>query len=845
MQLYLLRYNNYYNRQIKREFTVDDYAQYCISNNFQTAPMVTQNPVVNLNFKPNDGVDTTVDINWYGDIPDYVVLAEAQQILSRWFVLDAHRLRDGQYRLQLYRDTIVDYWEEFSSSPVFVEKGMIEDIGNPLLYNAENVSLNQLRKDIKYLADSSDCAWVVGYIPQDYAGGNLEINNNFPSYGLEDVVEVDTLEDWDYYKYCSLRGEFGYKEIAYDIDNIILETKMYYDLPHYVLNQSLTTRTRTLEYIWTTTSWKQYAISNPGTNQKAAVSRTAPTDDNTAGNELFNHIINYGTETYKNGVQEWKDSKYGTESDFSAIKDLGVKVLLDRSTGIYYRVTPTVNPGIPEFWKDLTTNNGYQLLQAIVSCLPNTSPWQRNLESFWSVPPGYFQTRVSVPAAFINLEPISGYSKLKVEIPLTANRIHCMDQPFDIFCMPYSSAKKIWLSNAETTYINSSAEVALTVGQSLTAATGSGAVYDVQLLPYCPIPNIVSGDGLRGYIGTSDIKSVIDGQEDELVGRLWWVSSSELTTTITLPEPITAQTDPINAKVKSQTEFARLVAPNYSKYFDFSIQKNGGLSNFLLQMSLRPFNPWIKITPYFNSNTLYSTPDLAHDARGLILSGDFSLSQATDAWSTYELNNKNYMNIFDRQIQSMEFNRDVSRWEGGISGAAGTIAGIGGGVAAGGAISAYASGGTATPLGMAIGGIAGGIGSALTGGMDWMLREKKMNEAIDYTQDLFGFQLGNIKALPQGLARTTAINGLNTLVPTLELWGTTTQEEQALYNKIKYNGMTIGIIDTLENWITENESYLKVALIRCENLSDDTHLLRTISSELNKGVFIGEHTIYV
>ncbi|MGC7974463.1 hypothetical protein ACP3WV_22975, partial [Salmonella enterica] len=48
------------------------------------------------------------------------------------------------------------------------------------------------------------------------------------------------------------------------------------------------------------------------------------------------------------------------------------------------------------------------------------------------------------------------------------------------------------------------------------------------------------------------------------------------------------------------------------------------------------------------------------DSRGLILGGDFSISQINDAWKSYELNNKNYQVMFDRQIQNMEVNNSVA-----------------------------------------------------------------------------------------------------------------------------------------------------------------------------------------
>ena len=86
MRLYLLHYNNYYNRKLKVLTSLSSYVSYAVSN---TVPYVTE-----TNFNPNDGVMTeqiigSGSVPWtYGD-PDYIVAANdnGTQIVSRWYVL--------------------------------------------------------------------------------------------------------------------------------------------------------------------------------------------------------------------------------------------------------------------------------------------------------------------------------------------------------------------------------------------------------------------------------------------------------------------------------------------------------------------------------------------------------------------------------------------------------------------------------------------------------------------------------------------------------------------------------------------------------------------------------------
>ena len=90
--LYLLSYNNYYNRIVKKEDTLDAYLEY-----------QSYEPL-SCNFNPADGIDTEQIFNvpYIDNTPsaDYaVVVNEANDITSRWFIVNASRIRGGQYRL--------------------------------------------------------------------------------------------------------------------------------------------------------------------------------------------------------------------------------------------------------------------------------------------------------------------------------------------------------------------------------------------------------------------------------------------------------------------------------------------------------------------------------------------------------------------------------------------------------------------------------------------------------------------------------------------------------------------------------------------------------------------------
>ena len=280
-------------------------------------------------------------------------------------------------------------------------------------------------------------------------------------------------------------------------------------------------------------------------------------------------------------------------------------------------------------------------------------------------------------------------------------------------------------------------------------------------------------------------------------------------------------------KVENQCDFYRLSSPNYSGIFEFSAAKNGGVNWFNVDCTYKPISPYIHINPDFGG--LYGSD--WNDSRGLVCTGDFSLPIVTDAWETYQIQNKNFSEIFARQVQNMEVNNAVQRereiW--------GAVAGAVGGATTGGITGSMVGGG---PIGATVGAVAGGALSAAAGIRDVQLSDKLRSEALDYTKDMYGYNLGNIQALPNSLAKTSAITENNKKFPFLEYYSCTDEEKQAFREKLKYNGMTVMRIDTIGKYLQLEKSYIKARIIRIEDLTDEFHLLNEIAAEMAKGVFI-------
>ena len=159
--LYYYKFNNYYNRKLKRFSSLSEYQSF----------MVFAETGNNLNFNPNDGVNTQVTAgrqeNPYNVVADYCIYSEDNSnITSRWFIIEASRNRGNQYKISLRRDLLADFYDSWTQSDCFVEKAILPD-DSPFIYNQEQITTNQIKTDEVELKDDTKMAWICGFINRE------------------------------------------------------------------------------------------------------------------------------------------------------------------------------------------------------------------------------------------------------------------------------------------------------------------------------------------------------------------------------------------------------------------------------------------------------------------------------------------------------------------------------------------------------------------------------------------------------------------------------------------------------------------------------------------------------
>ena len=285
----------------------------------------------------------------------------------------------------------------------------------------------------------------------------------------------------------------------------------------------------------------------------------------------------------------------------------------------------------------------------------------------------------------------------------------------------------------------------------------------------------------------------------------------------------------ITRKLANECDLVRIVSQNYSAIFEFSPAKSGGIDGFLADCTYKPWAPYIHILPKLKG--LYGDKFVSiDDARGLICGGDMSLPQLSNAWANYQLQNKTYQEMFDRQIKNMDVQNDINK-QGALAQA--IVAPI-----VGGAAGAAAGGKLGGGYGAAAGAALGAIGGGLTAGLDYANNIRMMEENRQYAIDMYGYNLQNIQAIPTSLTKTSALTYNTRVWPFIEYYTCTEAERKALKDKIKYNGMTIMKVGQLNDYLLGEDNFYKGKIIRLPDVKLDGHMAFEIYNELNKGVYL-------
>ena len=783
---FLERFNNYFNRKIIMFNSLEDYENnsksFFIPSNADEIP-------TSFDFNPDDNVRTEVINNDVPFDPDYfLLLDEEMEIVQRWFVIEQKRTRNGQWIYSLKRDVVADYFDTLRFAPIYVEKGHLED-NDPMILNDEGLRFNQIKKSETLLKDSSNTPWVIGYFENSASASNVTgSQQTAPS-------EYTTLSD-----------------IATAIGGNMTET----DLISAINGEIQFSNNDQFKVVF------GYFLEG-GSNRRVEIFGDSNLNfGNWTDNFVFawSHLVGSVVDSAFVNIEDTKNYlnankatlltqianldnniKYFNNSQFIELNKYNGKVIL--YGGKYYKITINSNN---TYSKDITA----PVTNAFFASLQSAGGWRNQ-----SADAEYYLIYNTVGVS-ISLEQVAT-DQLKMNLSATHNILQ--DAPYSMFAIPLNSVT--WSDGGG--YVQGvGGNSILDIVNALTIALGS-KLYDLQLLPYAPLNLDIDWWDTDEWVEHYDYDKILKSNDDSLASIIFYPKVSNFNFNIGANLQLKT-----SMKIDSQCRFYRLCSPNYNGVFEFNLAKNGGSIKFFnIACTYKPYNPFIRIAPQFN--LLYGSN--YGDNRGLILGGDFSLPIMTEQWINYQINNKNYASIFARDIQNLEFTQKQEAIIEGVQAVTGTVTGTVGG-AVGGLVT------TGSPYG-AIAGAVAGFGTSLAGGVaDVAMGSERRAEQKDYMRDRFYYSLANIKALPDSIAKNSSFTINNKLYPFLEFYDCTEQEEEALINKIEYDGMTVNRIGNIEQFKKDTPHYFKGQLIRNDEIADDLHMLNAIYEELLKGVYI-------
>lgn len=764
--------------------------------------------------------------------PNYMIVYNGATIESRYYVL-SYQYMDGEpaenfgtYRATFIRDVVVDFKRSLTQQLCRIRRGNLpKNQFSPILVQPEGVNLNKIKvnqMDIK--SWDGDAQWLTIFYDQTVQEENRTISFDWSGTIFADY-QFSTMKS-DYSAQGFSLSESGMSKTAYK------RTVREYEL---ILKGSNNSK----DWIYVVVMPEGFlAVAEEG-NQASDAAKNACTILGNASffDRLKVHNILDAEYNYDNTskiltlVNKYNNQLIQLTDKISRINiSTGEKSYShSTSSSVSARVARTIGQIIAK-------NGGSSIYQ--------TGPYE-----FIEVDCDLLNWQT----LFTEVPTIPGKLILPGNFKLDDINLGCVTIPF---------GSNITLKNGSTTYTMDSATIK-SIATSGWTNTGS-SIKDIQILPYCPMGQLNSEKAGAAASNIIDISSQNENYKipmnitasDTAVYYGLVVTQSSLDYRFPLNLTISD-----NLKIESMSKTYRLMSSNHKSGFDFNLALNNGVQYMSMSYTLKPYDTIFRICPVFNQDSLYGGN--YKDARGLIWQGGFSLSQITDAWVEYKLQNSTYESIFDREIKSLEISQETARRQESLNyqtayqnaqtsiDAAKSKAALAGVMGIGSAIVGAAAGNP-----MAIMGAAGALGSGLNSAIgigaqqetadrnlaaakeSQRLNDTLRAEAIDYKKDIWYLTNQAIEARPSTIAANSEYTHINNNKAYIEVYDCSEVERDYLTKYLKYHGMKIDQIGLLKNYLIEDGDYIEATPLFLEGLMPV--ISNAINAELSAGMYVQE-----
>lgn len=703
----------------------------------------------NYNSKEYENIDSPDTINGHliytlagGEkVPTYIYDTETTW---RWFVTGITQLRTRKYQISLLRDIISEHPEIWSSEEAYITAGTASDFNK---YKRWNLPFTNTKVKQERLNFGGKSSFFVYYVNEQTLSNDSTLSEenllikgaNIPGIGSANVdYEVTNLNEIPSFEYVNA-------------GNVNLWTN------HKADTRFKMARGFTYVYTYTNGSMSDGVRNDSYLNSNYVVLATYPGVVNVNTNNCktnFAIAVNNFLSNYETSL--------GSTISQSEVNDLLQYVdknIFNSTDSKMYTIRCTSN----------VTNYNQNLSQAQTGTLSSALQsinWGG--ASLGNKNGSYFTFKSSSTTYSFTLEEIGTASTYDFNFMAGARKL----PKSAVKCVNIVSSGSILdsdiaqaLMQAQLNGVNG-----IAVGNNNTISDGAnvGRIIDIQYLPFS--------------VATQTSENIKINNTNMIAQFL---SNDDYTYYTNLPDL---------TNINKETDTIKIVSPSRASQFLFRPYDNDGNMEFTTKITLKPYASIIYIRPS-TKGLLINDWD---DKDCLIINEDFSLTNVTNAWTQYIYNNKNYSNIFEREIQGREFERT---WERRIEQAQRKADEWSARNISSQKARTYTGN---LPI---VSNVAGAFGAGIIdetymqmAQLDRQYNEAVYQEGMSLSRDMFEYQMENIQSQPNIPSKITTIDVKFLDGVYLEFYSTNDTELLAIQNYYRYNGNRIDAYGTFSNY---------------------------------------------
>lgn len=805
-----------------------------------------------INFNPNDGENTSLVLMYKDNVlaapinlePDYAIVCDnSDKIESRWYVTNSSRLSDSKFRIVLKRDIASDYKSEIMNSVAFVRRGWVNS-SNPLIFNSENGSYSQILRERVDLKDKSGKGGYVAFLAPNFLQENIDKANINVAANTSVSVTFDSPASTHAgnYKFCYgadpndttpkpvyIRNynTWGFPGTStgnhsYVSFNVGYKGKPWGSTGGYTNTYKITI------YEDGSYQYEELPVSynNPWSDAKTFYFKEyLPNPPPNMSNWILEQIAAAAAQVIKKRMWDNEyldtylfDQAQGLHGDVPTTKFMAPRInslaLVKPANNVFSLDFTLYSSDEKTFEEQMTTAMRDQFVQIITDNIPDLTIAPINDKEFHYPP----QPRVhySYNIATFHWRQ-TNTSTLK--LPNTGALVQ--NAPYYMLFIPEANTKmkcgdKTWTQQVDAYQIYNQLQV-----------TFNSFIYDVQKVPYTPYALDIEDDGTVVLPSESQI-GFAKNAAGEIEACAYFCNQDSfcfnIEPTSTYLDELKGQKD-LNVKVQSETTLLRLCSMDGSAIININGAKNLGLSKLCVNCRYAPYQSYISLQPQWSM--FYGAEMGLKDTRGLNLTSTNSVTRTSNQWQNYVLQNQNYQDIFNRQIQSLDAQfatqadkavRDM-------------IFGL---------VNTGISAGMSSNPGSAAGGLISGGLNLIQQGQNYVDLVEGFRERRRLSVDMFNLQNGNIKARADTLSKVNAMSPIYNTWPYIEIYTAAPEEKTALTTYITEFSMNIGAMTSqLSAYVINNPNtrkFIQADIIRMSGKMD-AHLAEEIRSLISEGVY--------